>query len=121
AGYVGLQRDKLRSLTWTRNLWMVLRLGVLCVSQKDVSVGDLILYYLSLNQVHQIERVGSRRFCIAIIASSQVWYIMFKDEPDLEDWLGEIRLRCPLLHIGYPTNFKHDLHVTYDPEAGEIT
>jgi hypothetical protein len=37
AGYVGLQRNKLRPLTLTKNFWMVLRDGVLSASLKEVS------------------------------------------------------------------------------------
>jgi len=68
-----------------------------------------------------MERVDGRRFCFGVWTPSEVWYLLFKDILSLEEWFRLIRLRCPLLHISHPTNFNHDLHVTYDPVAGEIT
>jgi hypothetical protein len=28
---------------------------------------------------------------------------------------------CPLLRIGFPTEFLHEMHVIYDAAAGEVT
>ncbi|KAF8588120.1 kinase-like protein [Ramaria rubella] len=117
-GWVGVQRDQLLSWTWTRRVWLALNDAYLYICPREDSKASHTLY---LKQIRQVERVDSRPFCLMVKASSQTWYLLFKDSISLYDWFYDIRIRCPLLHIGLPTDFRHDLHVTYDATAGEIT
>jgi hypothetical protein len=76
---------------------------------------------IALHRVRHVERIEMKRFCLMVATSSQTWYLLFRDAVSLHDWLYDIRIRCPLLRIGVPTDFRHEMHVTYDSVAGEIT
>jgi hypothetical protein len=87
-----------------------------------VSVQDsFATHTLSLCHVRLLEPVKARRFCLVVATSSQTWYLLFKDIFVLHAWFFDIHMRCPLLRIGLPTEFRHEMHVTYDAAAGEIT
>ena len=76
---------------------------------------------LPLKHVRLLEQVQCKRYCLVVATSSLTWYLFFKDTISLHAWLHDIRNRCPLMKIGLPTNFRHEMHVTYDAAASEIT
>ncbi|GJJ14057.1 hypothetical protein Clacol_008314 [Clathrus columnatus] len=116
-GYVGLQRDKLKSWAWTRKKWLVLLDGYLCAAPKeDAQYTET----LPLNQVNELIRVDSKRYCCALYTPTDTWFLNFNDQLVLEAWMNDLKTQCPLLNIGNPTQTRHLLHVTYDQEAGQI-
>lgn len=118
-GYIGLQKGRLRSWSWTRKKWVVVLADgyYLCAAPKeDAEYTDT----LQLDKVHQLHRVESKRFCCAISTHTETWYLVFTDEPTLDFWMTHLQSRCPLLNIGAPTQIKHLLHVTYDNVAMQI-
>ena len=52
---------------------------------------------------------------------SKPYYVQFKDDQELYDWLDTIYNHCPAISgVSNPTNFSHRVHVGFDPTNGNF-
>lgn len=115
-GFINLRDDRIK-LYWAKK-WAVLDKDVLALFKNtSASSPDKTLL---LADVKRISRSDSREFCLEVEVdkSKKLWYMSFRDEKDLFDWMDALETHSPQLAASAPTGFVHHSHVTYDSEKG---
>lgn len=110
-------RDDRIKLYWAKK-WAVLDKDVLALFKNtSASSPDKTLL---LADIKRISRSDSREFCLEVEVdkSKKLWYMSFKDEKDLFDWMDALETHSPQLAASAPTGFVHHSHVTYDSDKG---
>lgn len=110
-------RDERIKVYWAKK-WAVLDKDVLEFYKNEAANSpDKTLL---LSDVKRISRSDSREFCLEVAVGSgkKIWYISFKEEKDLFDWMDALEKNSPQLAASAPTGFVHHSHVTYDAEKG---
>lgn len=79
-----------------------------------------------LSDVRSVRRNDSREYCLEIHSQAagaekpKIYYIGFRTEDDLFDWMDAVEKNSPQLAASVPTGFKHINHVTYNAEEGDF-
>lgn len=117
-GYLYL-RDDFIKLHWSKR-WAVMRPESLSLYKSESSgTPDKIIF---LSEVQRVSRHDSRECCLEVTTGpsdkGKKWYLSFREEKDLFDWMDALERNSPQLAASVPTGFQHHSHVTYDPEKG---
>ena len=115
-GFINLRDDRIK-LYWAKK-WAVLDKDVLALFKNtSASSPDKTLL---LADIKRISRSDSREFCLEVEVdkSKKLWYMSFKDEKYLFDWMDALETHSPQLAASAPTGFVHHSHVTYDSDKG---
>ena len=122
-GHAYLRDEGLLRMHWSKR-WAVMRPESLSF-YKDESANvprDLIF----LSDVRSVRRNDSREYCLEIHSQaagaekSKIYYVGFKTEDEMFDWMDAIEKNSPQLAASVPTGFKHLNHVTYNSEEGDF-
>ncbi|PJF17898.1 Ste20 [Paramicrosporidium saccamoebae] len=120
-GHVYLRDEGLLKMHWSKR-WAVMRPESLSFYKSESSNTPVSLIFLG--EIKLVRRNDSREFCLEVHCQGvgsekeKTWFIGFKEDGDLFDWMDAVEKNSPQLAASVPTGFKHINHVTYDAEAG---
>ncbi|KAK9235634.1 kinase-like domain-containing protein [Lipomyces kononenkoae] len=118
-GWASVKEDGLRSFIWAKK-YLILRDSNLDFHKNESSPPSSSV---ALATVTNVSRVDIKPYCFEIVRTSgtRSMFISCKSDVDLYAWMDEIYSRCPLMGVSSPTNFKHRVHVGFDPSSGGFT
>lgn len=121
-GYVYLRDEGIFKIHWSKR-YAVMRPESIAFYKSDTSTTPQSFIFLA--DVRSVRRNDSREFCLEVHTQPpaggekvKVFYMGFKNDQELFDWMDVIEKNSPQLAASIPTGFKHINHVTYDSEAG---
>ena len=68
-----------------------------------------------------VQRVDLKPFCVELEIKDKLLYFAFRSDEEVYGWMEDIYSRSPLMGVGQPTNFVHQVHVGFDPVSGGFT
>ncbi|KAI8901587.1 kinase-like domain-containing protein [Globomyces pollinis-pini] len=116
-GQVTVREDGIRSFLWLKR-HAILREVSLSFHKNDTTPQHTSL--ILLEDIVKVERVDLKPFAIEIETDDKTYYISFKSDEELYNWMDEIYLRSPL-GFSNPTNFKHNVHVGVNQTNGSFS
>ena len=121
-GWASVKEDGIKSWIWTKK-YLVLRDSSLSFMKNDVS--GTLAFQIPLREVSSVQRADSKHFVFEIVReagnSQRTYAVAVKSDSELYAWIDDIYSRCPLLGVSSPTNFRHKVHVGFDPLSGGFT
>ncbi|KAG5651543.1 hypothetical protein H0H81_008278 [Sphagnurus paluster] len=78
-------------------------------------------YTIPLKQVTKIERVDTKPFCLRLQAKNRTYFLSFENDGELYDWQDDVYSRCPLIGVGEPQGFVHNVHVGFDQMSNSFS
>nr|XP_018265782.1 STE/STE20/PAKA protein kinase [Kwoniella dejecticola CBS 10117]OBR87940.1 STE/STE20/PAKA protein kinase [Kwoniella dejecticola CBS 10117] len=79
------------------------------------------VFILALSDIHDVQRVDMKPFCIELETKERLFYFTFRSDDEVYAWMDDIYNRSPLMGVSGPTNFVHQVHVGFDPVSGGFT
>ncbi|ORY53009.1 Pkinase-domain-containing protein [Rhizoclosmatium globosum] len=117
-GFCAVKEDGLRSFIWSKR-WLLLREQTLTFHRNETTYQALVLIFLK--EVESVSRTDHKPYCFEIVTKDKSYYISCRSDEELYSWMDEIYQRSPLMGIGNPTNFVHQVHVGFDLNSGAFT
>ncbi|KAI8901590.1 kinase-like domain-containing protein [Globomyces pollinis-pini] len=116
-GHVYVKDDGFTPFFWPKK-YLVLNETCLKFLKNDVIHQPYLV--LLLKHLDKVERVDLKPYCLELRYGDRSYFISFKSDEELYSWLDEIYSRSPL-GISKPTDFKHNVHATFDHTTGQFT
>ncbi|KAJ3024476.1 UNVERIFIED_CONTAM: Protein kinase [Siphonaria sp. JEL0065] len=79
------------------------------------------LALIFLKEVESVQRTDHKPYCFEVVTKDKSYFISCRSDEELYSWMDEIYQRSPLMGIGTPTNFVHQVHVGFDLNSGAFT
>ncbi|KAI8621089.1 kinase-like domain-containing protein [Chytriomyces sp. MP71] len=117
-GFAAIKEDGLRSFIWSKR-WLLLREQTLTFHRNENTYQALALIFLK--EVESVQRTDHKPYCFEVVTKDKSYYISCRSDEELYSWMDEIYQRSPLMGIGNPTNFVHQVHVGFDLNSGAFT
>ncbi|KAJ3387594.1 Protein kinase [Lobulomyces angularis] len=81
---------------------------------------NTVIFLIDLQKIESIDRTFLKKHCLQItFESNKQALFSFNDEKDTSCWLEEV-YHSSNLHISFPTNFVHNVHVEFDPQSNSF-
>lgn len=71
-------------------------------------------YKIPLNHITKVERVDLKPYCLLLEVKNRTYHLSFENDGELYDWQDDVYSRCPLIGVGNPQGFVHNVHVGFD-------
>ncbi|KAL1926385.1 hypothetical protein VTP01DRAFT_5906 [Rhizomucor pusillus] len=113
-GYLSVKEDGLRAWIWSKR-FCVLRDQALTFHRNEQSGQCVALIFL--RDISSVTRTDLKPYCFEIATKDKTYYVACKSDNELYSWMDEIYNRSPLGASG-PTDFRHEIHVGFDPNTG---
>ncbi|KAJ3207868.1 Protein kinase [Entophlyctis luteolus] len=117
-GFCSVKEDGLRSFIWSKR-WLLLREQTLTFHRNESTYQALALIFLK--EVESVQRTDNKPYCFEVVTKDKSYFIACRSDEELYSWMDEIYQRSPLMGIGNPTNFVHQVHVGFDMNSGAFT
>ncbi|KAI8845174.1 kinase-like domain-containing protein [Chytriomyces cf. hyalinus JEL632] len=117
-GFAAVKEDGLRSFIWSKR-WLLLREQTLTFHRNENTYQALALIFLK--EVESVQRTDHKPYCFEVVTKDKSYFISCRSDEELYSWMDEIYQRSPLMGIGNPTNFVHQVHVGFDLTSGAFT
>ncbi|GLB36816.1 putative pkinase-domain-containing protein [Lyophyllum shimeji] len=69
---------------------------------------------IPLNRITKVERVDLKPYCLLLEVKNRTYLLSFENDGELYDWQDDVYSRCPLIAVGNPQDFVHNVHVGFD-------
>ncbi|KAI9327984.1 kinase-like domain-containing protein [Obelidium mucronatum] len=119
-GFCAVKEDGLRSFIWSKR-WLLLREQTLTFHRNEVCNTYQALALIFLKEVETVQRTDHKPYCFEVVTKDKSYFISCRSDEELYSWMDEIYQRSPLMGIGAPTNFVHQVHVGFDLNSGAFT
>lgn len=121
SGWVSVKEDGSMRWLWTRK-YLILKDSMLYFN-KNESPNSGSTSQIPLNTVTAIPRTNQKPYCFEIIrtAPHKSLYVACKSDAELYAWIDDIYSKVPSTGVSGPTNFRHNVHVGFDPSSGAFT
>ncbi|RKO94869.1 PBD-domain-containing protein, partial [Caulochytrium protostelioides] len=117
-GYASVKEDGFRSFIWSKR-WLQLHERRLAFHRNESSTAELTV--IALADVESVQRTNHKEFCLEIVTKEKSYYLAFKSDDEVYNWMDQIYSRSPVSGISKPTGFVHEVHVGVDPGSGMFT
>ena len=118
AGVVTVKEDGLVSWLW-RPKWLVLKESTLSIHKNEGATQPQSV--VNLSDIANIERTDLKPYCLLLETKDKRMFFSLKNDEELYGWQDDIYSRSPLMGVSNPTNFRHKVHVGFDPVSGAFT
>ncbi|KAF8060759.1 hypothetical protein FPV67DRAFT_305441 [Lyophyllum atratum] len=71
-------------------------------------------YKIPLDHITKVERVDLKPYCLLLEVKNRTYHLSFENDGELYDWQDDVYSRCPLIAVGNPQGFVHNVHVGFD-------
>ncbi|KAF5376945.1 hypothetical protein D9615_007277 [Tricholomella constricta] len=71
-------------------------------------------YRIPLDHITKVERVDLKPYCLLLEVKNRTYHLSFENDGELYDWQDDVYSRCPLIGVGTPQDFVHNVHVGFD-------
>ncbi|KAG6830261.1 hypothetical protein H0H87_008651 [Tephrocybe sp. NHM501043] len=75
---------------------------------------------IPLDHITKIERVDLKPYCLLLQVKNRTYHLSFENDGELYDWQDDVYSRCPLIGVGNPSGFMHNVHVGFDQLSGAL-
>ncbi|KAJ3410338.1 Protein kinase [Chytridiales sp. JEL 0842] len=117
-GYVNLRDEGIKSFLWPKR-WMLLREQTLTFHKNENTYQAAHLIFLK--EIEAVNRTDSKPYCFEIVTKDKTFYVSCSSDEELYSWMDEIYRRSPIMNISNPTDFRHHVHIGFDPLTGQFT
>ncbi|KAG5339185.1 Serine/threonine-protein kinase SKM1 [Termitomyces sp. J132] len=69
---------------------------------------------IPLDRITKVERVDLKPYCLLVQVKNRTYHISFANDEELYDWQDDVYSRCPLIGVGTPSGFTHNVHIGFD-------
>ena len=74
-----------------------------------------------LTDVTLIDRVERKPYCLVVETKDRRMWLSLKSDEEVFGWKDDIYVRSPLMGFSNPVNFRHKIHVGFDPTTRNFT
>jgi len=78
-------------------------------------------YKIPLDHITKVERVDLKPYCLLLEVKNRTYHLSFESDGELYDWQDDVYSRCPLIAVGNPQGFVHNVHVGFDHLSGSFS
>ncbi|KAG6887389.1 hypothetical protein C0992_012468 [Termitomyces sp. T32_za158] len=75
---------------------------------------------IPLDHITKVERVDLKPYCLLVQVKDRTYHLSFDNDEELYDWKDDVYSRCPLIGVGSPSGFTHNVHVGFDQIASTL-
>ncbi|KAG6890508.1 hypothetical protein C0995_007707 [Termitomyces sp. Mi166 len=69
---------------------------------------------IPLDHITRVERVDLKPYCLLVQVKNRTYHLSFENDGELYDWQDDVYSRCPLIGVGSPSGFTHNVHVGFE-------
>ncbi|ORX81707.1 hypothetical protein K493DRAFT_307990 [Basidiobolus meristosporus CBS 931.73] len=113
--YLSVRGVGMGSWLWSKRLVM---LKNTCITIHKPQNEAKVLETLFFEEIRDLERCGSRAYCIKVVTGLKTLFVSFKSDGEMWSWMDAIYKRSPMKGVSNPTNFNHTAHISFDNSTG---